>query len=345
MATHINKAALLVVRDGKLLVARSFTKEKFYVPGGKPEPGETIREALIREIREELNVSLDGDSVEEFGVFTALADGKHGGVEVTMHCFTGELDGEPLASQEIEELAWVGVDEREQLSAASQLVLDDIVKKGFIPTQGAEVNRRAVIFDLDDTLFFTREAKWNHHRYVAKESFGVDLTDEVLARYWGMPFAEMIGHYYQNSAPVEQMLAANQQSRHLFPKTPIPGAKEKVDQLLNAGISVGVVTSTRTDWALRELVEHGFPVERFTLIQGSDAVNFHKPDSRVFDRALAILKALGKTDFTYVGDALIDEQAAVTAGMKFVAVETGLFSDEDFHTSTPVFNTVAVADI
>lgn len=38
---NIAKSALISIRDGKLLVARSFGKEKFFLPGGKPDAGET----------------------------------------------------------------------------------------------------------------------------------------------------------------------------------------------------------------------------------------------------------------------------------------------------------------
>lgn len=333
-AQNIQKSALICIRDGKLLVARSFGKEKFFLPGGKPDAGETAVQALHREIKEELNTDLVADSIRFWGTFSQQADGKPHGVQVVMDCFTAELDGQPQASEEIEEIAWFGPGDRHRLSLNGQQVLDHLAQKALV-NSAVEPNR-AVIFDLDDTLFFTIEAKWNHHRHVARENYGIDLTDETLREHWGKPFTEMIGHYYQNSAPVEQMVAANAASRDRFPKQPIPGARAILEDLLEAGIAVGVVTSTRTEWALAELEKEGYSLDRMTIVQGSDRVDFHKPDPRVFDELLTILRACGKTKVTYVGDSLLDEEAALAAGMNFVGLETGLYSRADFRAGTPV---------
>ena len=53
--------------------------------------------------------------------------------------------------------------------------------------------RRAVLFDMDDTLLLTREVKWDHHRFVAREHYGIELDDQTLRAHWGEPFDEMIG--------------------------------------------------------------------------------------------------------------------------------------------------------
>lgn len=200
---------------------------------------------------------------------------------------------------------------------------------------------RAVIFDMDDTLLLTREVKWNHHRHVARTSYGIELDDETLRTHWGKPFDEMIGHYYRHSATPDEMRAANASSAAQFPKQPVPGAVELVTRLLDEGAQVGVVTSTRTQMALADLTRCGFPVERLFLVQGADQSPVHKPDPAVFDNARALLADLGVADVTYVGDALMDEQAATAAGLAFVAITTGLFGAEEFPSGT---RTVATID-
>ena len=54
----IDKIAWIYLKDRKILSTRSKGKDVWYLPGGKREPGESDRETLIREIIEELSVSL-----------------------------------------------------------------------------------------------------------------------------------------------------------------------------------------------------------------------------------------------------------------------------------------------
>ncbi len=55
---HIEVVALAHLVDKRLLLVRSSGKDGFYLPGGKPDPGESDREALSREIREELGCGI-----------------------------------------------------------------------------------------------------------------------------------------------------------------------------------------------------------------------------------------------------------------------------------------------
>lgn len=191
-------------------------------------------------------------------------------------------------------------------------------------------NRRAVLFDLDDTLTATLSVKWDHHRQVARDNYGIEIDDATLHEHWGKPFDVLISHLYRNSALLEEMRAANRATMHLFPKPVIPGAVEAVTRLLDAGIVVGVITSTMTEFAVADLPRLGFPLERLLCVQGADQTVHHKPDPRVFDGVLAQLGELGIDDITYVGDSWFDSEAAVGAGLKFIGVATGLWSAEHF---------------
>ncbi len=49
--------AAAVVEEGRLLVvSKRAAPDVFYLPGGKPEPGESAEETLARELDEELGV-------------------------------------------------------------------------------------------------------------------------------------------------------------------------------------------------------------------------------------------------------------------------------------------------
>jgi phosphoglycolate phosphatase-like HAD superfamily hydrolase len=190
---------------------------------------------------------------------------------------------------------------------------------------------QAVIFDLDDTLLKTARIKWAHHKAVAAQ-YGVELTDETLARYWGMPFDQMIGYLYNHADTVDNMRAANRALESQFPKEIHDDTIEVLGALALHGIVAGVVTSTNTEFAITDLKRLQVPAEAFLFVQGAEATPYHKPDGRVFDPALERLAELGirRSEVLYVGDALMDHEAAVQAGIQFVGVTTGFVSIEQF---------------
>lgn len=191
---------------------------------------------------------------------------------------------------------------------------------------------KAVIFDLDDTLVTTSVVKWAHHKEVAKRFYGIELTDETLKEHWGKPFEPMMAILYQNSDTPENMLAANLSIEHKYRKQRIPGALETLGLLLKNKIEVGVLTSINSNLAEKDLRRLDFPIERFFIIQGANDTAVHKPDPRVFDRAIALLanKGIERNETIYIGDALMDFIAARDAGLDFIGVPTGFVSVEEF---------------
>ena len=103
----IDKIAWLYLHDGHILSTRSRGKDRYYLPGGKREPGETDTQTLLREIKEELTVDLDPASLAHVGIFEAPAHGHPAGVLVRMTCYRATYTGELQPAAEIEEMGWL----------------------------------------------------------------------------------------------------------------------------------------------------------------------------------------------------------------------------------------------
>ena len=94
-----------------------------YFPGGKMEPGETPEEALVREIREELDAEI---SVDKF-LYTVEWD--YPRFHLTMHCFMSSLLNEALHLKEHEAARWLDKDEIHSVNwlPADEMILPMIV--------------------------------------------------------------------------------------------------------------------------------------------------------------------------------------------------------------------------
>lgn len=94
-------AGLVVVQDNKLLLTYSNNKKAWYLPGGKIDQGETAREALIREIREELNIDLQPGKIESYKHISAPAYGEDPELIMEQDTFRYDLTEKIQPSHEI----------------------------------------------------------------------------------------------------------------------------------------------------------------------------------------------------------------------------------------------------
>ena len=131
--TLIDKIAWLHLHNGQVLSTRSHGKDRYYLPGGKREPGETDQQTLLREIREELTVALEPASLVYAGTFEAPAHGHAAGVLVRMTCYYARYTGTLRPAAEIAEVVWLTYRHRPQVSAVDQLIFDWLQQQGHFP--------------------------------------------------------------------------------------------------------------------------------------------------------------------------------------------------------------------
>jgi 8-oxo-dGTP diphosphatase len=100
-----------IFRDGKVLVVRRARKPAlnlYTMPGGVVEAGETLTEAVAREVREETALQIEVLSLA--GHREAVMRDKEGRVErhFVIMCFAARwISGKPLLNEELDEARWM----------------------------------------------------------------------------------------------------------------------------------------------------------------------------------------------------------------------------------------------
>jgi len=101
-----------------------------------------------------------------------------------------------------------------------------------------------------------------------------------------------------------------------------------VEHLKARGMTLAIV-STKYRSRIEAFLERERLLQNFALILGGEDVARHKPDSEGLLQAAGLLNApLGAT--LYVGDSVVDAEAARRAGVAFAAVLSGVTGREEF---------------
>jgi 8-oxo-dGTP pyrophosphatase MutT (NUDIX family) len=122
----IDKLAWILLQEKRILCVRSKGNSLFYLPGGKRDKGESDLIALTREIKEELQVTLDSNSFQFIRVFEAQADGQPPGKLVRMTCYEATYKGKLQVGTEIEEMAWISYQEKEKVSEVCKVIFEHL---------------------------------------------------------------------------------------------------------------------------------------------------------------------------------------------------------------------------
>ena len=125
---EIDKIAFVDTKNQKVLVSKSKGKSKYYIPGGKREANESDEDTLIREVKEELSVSIQPQTIQYLGTFTAPADGKPKGINVRMTCYEAKYSGRLAPSSEIETIDWFDCTNMDSIAEVDKKIFRSLKK-------------------------------------------------------------------------------------------------------------------------------------------------------------------------------------------------------------------------
>ena len=115
---HIEVVAAIIRRGNEIFATQrgyGEFKDWWEFPGGKIELGESPQQALVREIREELDATI------EVGELLQTVEWDYPTFHLTLHCFWCELTCEALHLDEHEAASWL---DREHLRSVKWLPAD-----------------------------------------------------------------------------------------------------------------------------------------------------------------------------------------------------------------------------
>ena len=141
---------------------------------------------------------------------------------------------------------------------------------------------RAILFDYDDTLVRTREARVDAIRALAAEQYGCHLEGQTIVEHWGKPYYELFRCLF-DELERDTSLVISAYEREYVPRFPLeayPGAVDLVSSLAAQKV-VGIVTSAGRSVVERDLRRLGFPLNELAILQCAEDTEFHKPDPRV----------------------------------------------------------------
>ena len=185
---------------------------------------------------------------------------------------------------------------------------------------------KAIIFDLDGTLLDTLTDLAEGTNYALRVNGFPERTLDEIRRFVGNGARKLI----ERAVPDGQIEAALEKVRQDFNvyykihckdhTGPYPGIMEMLQELVQQGYSLGVV-SNKPDFAVQDLIPEYFP-DIFSSISGERQGVAKKPAPDLILEAMKNLQA-DSSNAVYVGDSEVDMEAAANAGIPCISVVWG----------------------
>jgi phosphatidylglycerol---prolipoprotein diacylglyceryl transferase len=205
---------------------------------------------------------------------------------------------------------------------------------------------KAVLFDLDGTLiefkFPVKESRLAMFNFLKRNGYKVDhlkenirtqeLFDEAEAQ-WSASERKKEMHAFPDLKLSLFRILDDFESESIKLSKPLPGCLDAMESLHEAGISMGVVTNSGRAPAISILSDYGYLPYMEVVITRNDIPRMKPSPDGLFE-ARNLLELENK-DMLYVGDSVLDIEAAKSAKIKCASIPTGSFPLEALQRLSP----------
>jgi phosphoglycolate phosphatase len=179
------------------------------------------------------------------------------------------------------------------------------------------------VFDYDDTLVMTRQAKFRAIRELGSRFYQKEIEDETISFVWGKPYREFFSELFDGiDRDIDRVISRYQSLDLEFPIGPYEDSLSAITEI-SLGAEVGIVSSCSRKVIIDQMAQFGFSETLFSFIYGEEDTEFHKPNPKVFNKVFSLLESqqINYSECLYCGDSEKDMLAAIAAGFMFVGID------------------------
>lgn len=209
----------------------------------------------------------------------------------------------------------------------------------------------AVIFDMDGVIALTEQFHLKAWKRIYQE-LGLDFSREEFENYFGMAtndILKLLRDQGRISMDDEELLRTGTRKKSYSMQEmrgkikPMDGLVEKIKEIKESGLKVGLATSATSEICQTTLEECNVK-EIFDSTTTSDQVKRSKPDPAIYLKAAETL-GIKPSRCMVIEDSQNGIIAAKEAGMKAIAIPTAYTEHLDFSRADLVLGSIAELDI
>jgi HAD superfamily hydrolase (TIGR01509 family) len=203
---------------------------------------------------------------------------------------------------------------------------------------------RAIIFDFDGTILETESPDYHSWREIFEEH-GAELPLELWAQYIGTSIDTLDPYAHLEKCIGQQVdrehIRSRRRKRHdelVLQERVLPGVVELISEAKEAGLKIGLASSSSRDWVVGHLSRLGM-LEHFEVIKTSDDVQRVKPDPELYLRAVQALNVSAEETLA-IEDSVNGLLAAKRAGLHCIAVPNAMTKHLSFEGADAKYGTL-----